>query len=81
MESINEKKKEETCESCGKAILDPEVECPNCGRFPHKAYHERSASKILGIAKFTQTSDALQPNQKLSEDTRYLNNLIHFKDF
>jgi hypothetical protein len=62
-----ERKRQDVCEGCGRSIADPEKECPTCGRFPHKAYHERTAPKTLGIAKYLQTSPVMQPNQKLSE--------------
>lgn len=65
-EAINERKRQDTCEGCGQAIGDPEKECPRCGTFPHKAYHQRAASKTLGIAKWLQNSPIMQPNQKLS---------------
>lgn len=65
-ESINERKRQDVCAGCGQAIGDPEKECPRCGTFPHKAYHERAASKTLGIAKWLQNSPVMQPNQKLS---------------
>lgn len=66
-ELIEEKKRHDLCEGCGKAIENPDKECPNCGTFPHKAYHERSAPKTLGIAKWIQNSDVMQKNQKISE--------------
>lgn len=64
---IFERKRQDVCEGCGRSIENAEKECPTCGRFPHKAYHERSASQILGISKWLQTGPAMQPNQKLSE--------------
>ena len=64
---IFERKRQDVCEGCGRSIEDPEKECPACGRFPHKAYHERTAAKTLGIAKWLQNSPVMQPNQKLSE--------------
>ena len=52
MENLLERKRQDTCSGCGKSILDPEKECPYCGTFPHKAYHERAAVKALGVAKW-----------------------------
>lgn len=78
---ILERKREDVCSGCGKAIADPEKECSHCGAFPHKAYHERAAAKTLGIAKFIQNSPAMQPNQKLSEDNEGLQNILSFDDF
>lgn len=72
---IFERKREDVCQGCGKSIGDPEKECPTCGRFPHKAYHERTAPKTLGISKWMQNAPELQPNQKLSES------ILSFKDF
>lgn len=67
---IQEKKRQDTCVSCGSSIIDHEKECPRCGAFPQKAYHERSASQILGISKWIQNSPTLQANQKLTESGR-----------
>lgn len=67
MEKITERKRQDLCTGCGRAISDPEKECPYCGTFPQKAYHERAAAKTLGVSKWMQNSPALQPNQKLSE--------------
>jgi predicted amidophosphoribosyltransferase len=78
---LQERKRQDLCSGCTKSIEDPEKECPHCGTFPHKAYHERSASSTLGIAKWLQNSPVMQPNQKLSEDEGGLSNLISFKDF
>jgi len=79
---IYERKRQDVCEGCGRAIESQEKECPTCGRFPHKAYHERAAASTLGIAKWLQTGPAMQPNQKLSESGRPgLENLIPFEDF
>lgn len=65
---IAERRRQDVCSGCGKGIGDPEKECPTCGTFPHKAYHERAASKTLGISKWLQNSPVMQPNQKLSEN-------------
>jgi anaerobic ribonucleoside-triphosphate reductase len=65
---LTERKRQDVCEGCGKSIEDPEKECPTCGKFPHKAYHERSAAKTLGISKWLQNSTEVQPNQKLAEN-------------
>ena len=78
---LQERKRQDLCSGCAKSIEDPEKECPHFGTFPHKAYHERSASSTLGIAKWLQNSPVMQPNQKLSEDEGGLSNLISFKDF
>lgn len=78
---LTERKRQDVCSGCQKSILDPEKECPHCGTFPHKAYHERAASKTLGIAKWLQNAPVMQPNQKLSEGTDKLNNLLSFEDF
>ena len=59
---VTERKRQDVCSGCGK-------ECPTCGAFPHKAYHERAAAKTLGISKWLQNSPVMQPNQKLSENT------------
>lgn len=64
---IQERKRQDVCSGCGKSIDDQEKECPNCGTFPHKAYHERAAANTLGISKWLQNSPVMQPNQKLSE--------------
>jgi hypothetical protein len=81
MEAIDERKKQEVCDGCGKQIADPEKECPACGTFPHKAYHERAAAKTLNISKWVQSSPVMQPNQKLSENSPPLRNIIPFDDF
>jgi len=65
-DKINERKRQDICESCGSSIADPEKECPRCGRFPHKAYHERAAAQTLGVAKWLQNSPTFQPNQKMT---------------
>jgi predicted RNA-binding Zn-ribbon protein involved in translation (DUF1610 family) len=75
MNYLNERKRQDTCTGCGRSIMDPEKECPHCGTFPHKAYHERAAAKTLGVSKWMQNSPVLQPNQKISE------NILSFKDF
>jgi predicted amidophosphoribosyltransferase len=66
---IAERKRQDVCSGCGKSIENPEKECPTCGAFPHKAYHERAAAKTLGISKWLQNAPVMQPNQKLSENT------------
>ena len=76
-----ERRRQDICEGCGRSIEDSEKECPTCGRFPHKAYHERAASKTLGIAKWLQTSPVMQPNQKLSEESTQIDNIKSYKDF
>jgi hypothetical protein len=82
LKSIYERKRQDVCEGCGRAIENQEKECTTCGRFPHKAYHERAAASTLGIAKWLQTGPAMQPNQKLREsDQPGLENLISFGDF
>jgi hypothetical protein len=81
MESIDERKKQDLCSGCNKQILDPEKECPTCGTFPHKAYHERAASKTLNISKWVQSSPVMQPNQKLTESSPPLKNIRSFDDF
>ena len=81
MESIDERKKQELCTGCNKQILDPEKECPTCGTFPHKAYHERAASKTLNISKWVQNSPVMQPNPKLTEGSPPLKNITSFDDF
>ena len=63
---LNERRRQDVCSGCGKSIEDPEKECPRCGAFPHKAYHERAAVSSLGVAKWIQNSQVMQPNQKLS---------------
>jgi hypothetical protein len=73
---INERKRQDVCVGCGKSIEDPEKECPTCGAFPQKAYHERAAAKTLGISKWLQNHPGMQPNQKLSE-----NRVQSLKDF
>lgn len=78
---LTERKRQDVCSGCQKSILDPEKECPHCGTFPHKAYHERAASKTLGIAKWLQNAPVMQPNQKLSEGKDKLDNLLSFEDF
>lgn len=81
---LTERKRQDICEGCGRSIADPEKECQTCGRFPHKAYHERSASQTLGISKWLQTGPAMQPNQKLSEDeieTENMKTIVNFRDF
>jgi hypothetical protein len=81
MDNILERKRQDVCSGCGKAIMDPEKECAHCGAFPHKAYHERAAVKTLNVAKHIQNSPAMQPNQKLSEDDGKLENILSFEDF
>lgn len=81
MENLLERKRQDVCSGCGKSIGDPEKECPHCGAFPQKAYHERAAAKTLGIAKWVQNSPVMQPNQKLSEDGCGLQNILSFEDF
>jgi hypothetical protein len=81
MERIDERKKQELCSGCNKQIADPEKECPTCGTFPHKAYHERAASKTLNLAKWIQNSPVMQPNQKLTETSHTLINIISFDNF
>lgn len=62
--------------------MDPEKECAHCGAFPHKAYHERAATKALGVAKWVQNAPAMQPNQKLSEEIEKTDsNIITFEEF
>lgn len=80
---ILERSRQDVCTECGRSIVDSEKECPYCGRFPQKAYHERAAGRTLGLAKWVQNSPALQPNQKLSEENSgvSLNNLLDFKSF
>ncbi len=78
---LQERKRQDLCSGCGKSIADPEKECPHCGTFPHKAYHERSAASTLGIAKWLQNAPVMQPNQKLSEDNGGMQNIISFEDF
>ncbi len=79
---IEERKRQDLCEGCGKAIMDPEKECPNCGFFPHKAYHERAAAQTLGISKWLQNSPVMQPNQKITENkSKNMNNIINFSSF
>jgi hypothetical protein len=65
---IAERRRQDVCSGCGKGIGDPEKECPTCGAFPHKAYHERAAAQTLGISKWLQNSPVMQVNQKLSEN-------------
>jgi len=81
MENLLERKRQDVCSGCGKSIIDHEKECPHCGAFPHKAYHERAASKTLGISKWLQNAPVMQPNQKLSEDDGKLENILSFEDF
>jgi len=80
---ISERRRQDVCSGCGKSIEDSEKECPTCGTFPHKAYHERAAAKTLGISKWLQNSPVMQPNQKLSEETKpeNMNNIIKFNEF
>lgn len=78
---IFERKRQDVCEGCGRAIENPDKECSTCGRFPHKAYHERAASQTLGIAKWLQTGPAMQPNQKLRESQIKHSNILRFEDF
>lgn len=80
---VTERKRQDVCSGCGKSIEDSEKECPTCGAFPHKAYHERAAAKTLGISKWLQNSPVMQPNQKLSEETKTenMNNIIKFTEF
>lgn len=78
---IYERKRQDVCEGCGRSIETPEKECPTCGRFPHKAYHERAASQTLGIAKWLQTGPAMQPNQKLSESGEHYSNIRSYEDY
>ena len=80
---VTERKRQDVCSGCGKSIEDSEKECPTCGAFPHKAYHERAAAKTLGISKWLQNSPVMQPNQKLSEETKpeNMNNIIKFTKF
>lgn len=66
-DQIEERRRQDVCSGCGKSIEDPEKECPSCGAFPHKAYHERAAARTLGISKWIQNSPVMQPNQKLTE--------------
>lgn len=73
---INERKRQDLCSGCGRAITDPEKECPFCGTFPQKAYHERAAAQTLGVSKWMQNSPALQPNQKLSESILGFENFV-----
>lgn len=80
MDGILERKRQDTCVSCGRSIIDSEKECPHCGTFPQKAYHERAAAKTLGVSKWMQNSPVLQPNQKLSENGG-LSNLLSFDQF
>lgn len=70
--NLLERKRQDVCISCGAAIIDHEKECPRCGAFPQKAYHERSASQILGISKWLQNTPTMQPNQKLTETQNFL---------
>jgi predicted amidophosphoribosyltransferase len=65
--TILERSRQDVCTECGRSIVDSEKECPYCGRFPQKAYHERAAGRTLGLSKWVQNSPALQTNQKLSE--------------
>jgi hypothetical protein len=82
LDIIQERKRQDVCEGCGKSILDPEKECQNCGFFPHKAYHERSAAQTLGISKWLQNSPVMQPNQKITENKqKTMNNLINYSTF
>jgi predicted amidophosphoribosyltransferase len=82
MKNLLERKRQDLCSGCGKSIMDSEKECPHCGAFPHKAYHERAAAKALGVAKWVQNAPAMQPNQKLSEEIEKTDsNIIRFCDF
>jgi methionyl-tRNA synthetase len=86
MKNINpyvfERKRQDVCDGCGKLIENHEKECPTCGKFPHKAYHERAAAQTLGISKWLQTGPAMQPNQKISESSGIkLTNLIEYSNF
>jgi len=36
MENILERKRQDVCSGCGKAIMDAEKECAHCGAFPHR---------------------------------------------
>lgn len=74
---IDERKRQDVCDGCGRSIDNPDKECPTCGKFPHRAYHERAASKILGISKWLQTGPAMQPNQKIQESSI----IIRYGDF
>jgi hypothetical protein len=78
---LNKRKKQENCDGCGKRLIDPNKECPHCGTFPHKAYHETSAIQTLNASKWVQNSPVMQPNQKLSESSPPLKNIISFEDF
>jgi hypothetical protein len=80
---ILERKRQDVCSECGRAIVDAEKECPHCGRFPQKAYHERAAAKTLGFSKWVQNSPVMQPNQKLSEQSSEtgLRNISHYSSF
>ena len=80
MQSITERKRQDLCTGCGRSIVDPEKECPHCGTFPQKAYHERAAAKTLGVSKWMQNSPGLQPNQKLSEN-KGLKKIISYDSF
>lgn len=81
--TILERSRQDVCTECGRSIVDSEKECPYCGRFPQKAYHERAAGRTLGLSKWVQNSPALQPNQKLSENDREINliNIIDYQSF
>jgi hypothetical protein len=81
---LSERRRQDICSGCGKSIEDQEKECPTCGAFPHKAYHERAAAKTLGISKWLQNAPVMQPNQKLSENItkpENMNNIIKFGEF
>lgn len=80
MEKITERKRQDLCTGCGRSIADSEKECPHCGTFPQKAYHERAAAQTLGVSKWMQNSPGLQPNQKLSEQSSE-NKLVNISDF
>jgi hypothetical protein len=77
---VNERKRQDVCEGCGKSIEDPNKECPHCGNFPHKAYHERAAAQTLGISKWIQNSPVMQPNQKITEKESTVS-ITRYSDF
>ena len=81
MKRVDERKKQETCEGCGEQIADSEKECPTCGAFPDKAYHQRAESKRSGSSKTARNSDVFQSNQKLTETSHPLINIISFDNF
>jgi primosomal protein N' len=76
---ISERKKQETCPGCGEPIKDHNKECPNCGEFPEKAYHDKGTEKVAGLSKQIASN---HPNQKIIEgEGQGLRNIKRYEDF